>query len=95
MSLNVTQLQALKKNARGSALIMAVFVIVVMTVLGAALMRILSASAESVAYEVLGTRALAAAQTGAQWQLQQVFPLNSGALHCDGSATASSAVMTR
>jgi len=86
MSLNMMQLKILKSKSQGSALIMAVFVILVMTVLGAALMRILSSSSESVAYEVLGTRAFAAAQTGVQWQLQQVFPLGAAAVACPGQA---------
>jgi len=38
------------------------------------LVKILSSSAESVAYEVIGTRAYAAAQTGVQWQLLEIFP---------------------
>jgi MSHA biogenesis protein MshP len=59
---------------KGSAIVVAIFVIVVMALLGAGLVKILSASAESVAYEVIGTRAYAAAQTGAQWQLLEIFP---------------------
>ncbi|MBA6348451.1 MULTISPECIES: type II secretory pathway component [unclassified Colwellia] len=59
---------------KGSAIVIAIFVIVVMALLGAGLVKILSSSAESVAYEVIGTRAYAAAQTGAQWQLLEVFP---------------------
>jgi MSHA biogenesis protein MshP len=59
---------------KGSAIVIAIFVIVVMALLGAGLVKILASSAESVAYEVIGTRAYAAAQTGAQWQLLEVFP---------------------
>ena len=62
---------------KGSAIVIAIFVIVVMALLAAGLVKILSASAESVAYEVIGTRAYAAAQTGAQWQLLEIFPHNS------------------
>jgi MSHA biogenesis protein MshP len=80
----VENLHASKKQ-RGSALVIAVFIIVVMTVLGVALVRMLGASSESVAYEVIGTRAYAMAQTGVQWAGGKVFPLNSGALHCDGT----------
>jgi MSHA biogenesis protein MshP len=65
-----------KTKQKGSAIVIAIFVIVVMALLGAALVKILSSSAESVAYEVIGTRAYAAAQTGAQWQLLEVFPHN-------------------
>lgn len=64
-----------KHKQHGSALVIAIFIIVVMTLLGTALVRMLSTSAESVVYEVVGTRAFNAAQTGMQWQLQQLFPL--------------------
>jgi MSHA biogenesis protein MshP len=60
----------------GSALVIAIFVIIVLSVLGTALVKILESSQESVAYEVLGTRAYTAAQSGLQWQLAKVFPLN-------------------
>ena len=60
----------------GSALVIAIFVLVVMSLLGSALIRMQSSSAETVVYEVIGTRAYAAAQTGIQWQLSEVFPLN-------------------
>jgi len=76
---------------QGSALVIAVFIIVVMTVLGLALVRMLGASSESVAYEVIGTRAFTAAQTGAQWAGREIFPLGTGfSLHCDGSTVSES-----
>jgi len=59
---------------KGSAIVIAIFVIVVMALLAAGLVKILASSAESVAYEVIGTRAYAAAQTGVQWQLLEIFP---------------------
>lgn len=64
----------IKSKQAGSAIVVAIFVIVVLALLGAGLVKILSSSAESVAYEVIGTRAYAAAQTGAQWQLLEIFP---------------------
>ncbi|MEW6989180.1 pilus assembly PilX N-terminal domain-containing protein [Colwelliaceae bacterium 6441] len=70
---------------KGSALVIAIFIIVVMTLLGTALVRMLSTSAETIVYEVLGTRAYNAAQIGLQWQLQQVFPLNNTAQLCSGT----------
>ncbi|MBA6288072.1 pilus assembly PilX N-terminal domain-containing protein [Colwellia sp. MB3u-4] len=66
----------------GSALVIAIFVIIVLSVLGAALVKMLDSSQESVAYEVLGTRAYTAAQSGLQWQLAEVFPLNGPAIAC-------------
>jgi len=61
---------------RGSALVIAIFVLVVMSLLGATLVRMLSSNAQSIVYEVMGTRAFQAAQIGVQWQLQQIFPIN-------------------
>ncbi|AOW77499.1 hypothetical protein A3Q34_11905 [Colwellia sp. PAMC 20917] len=79
----------LTKNQQGSALVIAVFIIVVMTVLGLALIRLLNTSSESVAYEVMGTRAYATAQIGVQWVGREIFPLGTGAaLHCDGSTVS-------
>jgi MSHA biogenesis protein MshP len=67
----------------GSALVIAIFVIIVMSLLGATLVKILASSQQNVVYEVLGTRAFAAAQSGIQWQLSQIFPLNtSGGTAC-------------
>lgn len=74
---------------QGSALVIAIFIIVVMTLLGTALMRMISASSESVIYEVMGTRAYATAQTGAQWAGREIFPLGvTTAKHCDGSTVS-------
>ena len=67
----------------GSALVIAIFVIIVLSVLGAALVKMLDSSQESVAYEVLGTRAYTAAQSGLQWQLAEVFPLSGLVIACD------------
>jgi len=67
-------LKQITNKQKGSAIAIAIFVIVIMALLAAGLVKILSSSAESVAYEVIGTRAYAAAQTGAQWQLLEIFP---------------------
>ncbi|MFD2167780.1 hypothetical protein ACFSJY_16120 [Thalassotalea euphylliae] len=60
----------------GSILVLALFILVVMFLLGAALARLLSSGAEATAYEVLGTRAFQAANSGAQLKLLDVFPLD-------------------
>jgi MSHA biogenesis protein MshP len=74
---------AQKRNAqKGSALVIAIFIIIVISLLGAALVNMLRSSQEKVAYEVLGTRAYTAAQSGVQWQLSETFPLNSNAVAC-------------
>ncbi|MGL1956512.1 MAG: hypothetical protein OCD00_04270 [Colwellia sp.] len=63
-------------NQKGSALLMALFILVVLTLLGGALVQVLSTSSEAIAQEVIGTRALAAANSGMQAELQKLFPLN-------------------
>ncbi|KGJ94300.1 PilX N-terminal domain-containing pilus assembly protein [Colwellia psychrerythraea] len=67
---------------RGSALVLALFIIVVTTLLGAALVRMISANSETIVYEVIGTRAYQAAQAGAQRKLSEVFPLLPGSVQC-------------
>lgn len=75
-----------KKHQRGSALVIAVFVIVVMSLLGLSLIRMLETSANTVVYEVLGTRAYQSAQVGLQVALRERFPLAPATpTHCDGS----------
>jgi len=61
---------------KGSALVLALFIIVVMTLLGTALVRMISTNAETIVYEVVGTRAYQAAQAGAQRKLSEIFPLS-------------------
>lgn len=76
MFLKLINKSTTKHKQSGSALVLAIFIIVIMTLLGAALVRMMSSTAETVAYEVIGTRAYQAAQVGAQWQLSEIFPLN-------------------
>jgi len=61
---------------KGSAIVVAIFVIVIMALLASALVRMQNSSSEAIVYEVMGTRAYSAAQTGIQWQLTEIFPLN-------------------
>lgn len=61
------------KKQRGSALVIAVFVIVVMLALAVGLSRLLISSSETVVYEVQGTRALFAAQSGLEIVLSELL----------------------
>jgi MSHA biogenesis protein MshP len=72
---------SIHKN-RGSALVIAIFVIIVISLLGAALVKMMASSQENLAFEVLGTRAYTAAQSGAQWQLAQLFPVDQSVRTC-------------
>lgn len=73
-----------KKVQQGVSLILAIFILVVLSLLGAAMINILSAGGESVAREVLSTRALYVAESGAQRALREIFP--------PGSTTGQTAV---
>lgn len=59
---------------RGAALAVAVFIIVVMSLIGMAMVRILGDSSQAIVSEVYGTRAQAAARTGAELFLTELFP---------------------
>ena len=78
------------QKQRGSALVIAVFVIVVMLALAVGLSRLLISSSETVVYEVQGTRALFAAQSGLDIALTQLFPLNGTAAGCGAVTTSRS-----
>jgi len=78
MFLNVSNL----RQQQGGALIVAVFVVVVMSALAVGITRNISSSSEQIVYEVMGTRALMAAETGNQMVLMQLFPLNSAVRSC-------------
>ncbi len=64
---------------------MALFIIIVLMLLGGALMRVLSTGSEAIAQEVIGTRALSAANSAMQAELQQLFPLNSTTNQCNAN----------
>ena len=74
--LQVNNLSRSLARQQGSALMLALFVIIVVLLLGSALVRVLSTSSETLAQEVIGTRALMAANSGMQAHLQKTFPLN-------------------
>lgn len=57
-------------------LVISIFVILVMSLLGLAMTRILSSSSESVVYEVYGLKALNAARTGLERNVSTVFDLD-------------------
>lgn len=62
-------------------LVIALFVIIVMALLGLTLSRLLSASSDSIIYEVYGQRALNAARAGMEAQIALAFPI-SGTASC-------------
>ncbi len=58
---------------QGFSLVLAIFILVLLAMLGAALINILSLGSESVARELIATRALFAAESGAQRKLSEIF----------------------
>lgn len=67
---------------RGSMLVIAIFILVVMSLLVGALSRLLQNSSEAVVVEVLGTRAFYAAQSGMELELLRLFPLDASPAQC-------------
>lgn len=65
-----------RQRQQGSALIIGIFVITVMFLLASALINIVKDQDAALTQEVWGTRALAAANSGADAALAQLFPLN-------------------
>ncbi|RUO23469.1 hypothetical protein CWE08_02150 [Aliidiomarina iranensis] len=61
---------------RGGALAVAIFIIVVMSILGVAMVRILGDLGRATVSDVYGTRAFAAARSGAELFLTDLFPLD-------------------
>ena len=62
---------------KGAALPVAIFVIVVMSILGVTMTRILADASRSTVADTLGTRAEMAARSGTEILLTQIFPLGS------------------
>lgn len=60
---------------KGSALVIAIFVVLVMSLLGFTMVKLLATSADNVIHEVYGVRALSAAQSGINESLSLAFPI--------------------
>lgn len=77
----------LPRRQGGSALIIGIFVITVMFLLASALINIVEDADTGLTQEVWGTRALAAANSGADAALAQLFPLNGAVGVCSANST--------
>lgn len=71
-----------RARQQGSALVIGIFIITVMFLMAAALVNIVSDADEGVNLEVLATRAFAAANSGADAALAQLFPLSGAVVGC-------------
>lgn len=72
----------MQRHQRGSALVIAIFVILVMSLLAATLLRVGGDADEGVNLEVWGLRAFNAANSGADAALARLFPLSGGTAGC-------------
>ncbi len=77
------------KKQRGLSLVLVIFMLVVLGMLGAAMLRMMSVSSDSVAREVLSIRALHTAESGAQRKLSEIFTTGSAAANCIPSGSYS------
>ena len=73
---------SIKYKQQGSALIIGIFVLIVMFMLAASLIRIVADGDEAISMEVWGARALNSANSGADAALAQLLPLTGGAPSC-------------
>ncbi len=64
---------------------MSLFIMIILILLGSALVKTLSSSSETIAQNVIGTRAYMAANSAMQAELQKLFPLNDAAIQCSGT----------
>ncbi|WP_299569160.1 MSHA biogenesis protein MshP [uncultured Shewanella sp.] len=72
---------------QGSALVIAVFVLIVMFLLAGTLIRMLEDGDESVNVEVWGARALFSANSAADAELAKLFPLSGAVGVCSANST--------
>lgn len=92
MRRNQTSIPQCKKQ-QGSMLVIALFVIIIMALLGLTMVRLLSASADAVIHEVYGVRALNAAQSSLEISIRQAFPATQdGASVCTSSSYTFNAI---
>lgn len=71
-----------RSSQRGFSLPVAIFILVIMALIGTALVNLTLSSHQSLSQEVMSTRAFYAAESGAQTALSQLFPLNGTAATC-------------
>ena len=76
------------KGQQGNMIVMAIFVIVVISLLAVALIKTISASSNTTIHQIYGLRAQQAAQAGVQTLLQASFAVDGSATPCNTTATS-------
>lgn len=71
-----------RRKQSGFGLPIAIFILVIMALIGAAAVSITQTSQDSLSNEVLSTRAFYSAESGAQYALGQLFTLDGSAATC-------------
>jgi MSHA biogenesis protein MshP len=74
----------MKKLQKGFSIVTAIFVLVVLAFLGAAMVTFSTNQQQSVAMDVMGMRAYQAARSGVEWTAYKVLPGGGGAGACAG-----------
>ena len=72
----------LRKRQDGFGMPMVVFILVIMTLLATAMVQLSSTAAISIGHEIQSNRAFYAAESGAQWAMNQLFPPTGGGGAC-------------
>ena len=70
---------------KGSMLVIAVFVIIVFSLLGLTLTKLLASSSDAIIHEVYGQRALNAARSGVEQAISTAFPLSPAISSCNAA----------
>ena len=86
MRLNLRPFQY--KGQQGNMIVMAIFVIVVISLLAVALIKTISASSNTTIHQIYGLRAQQAAQAGVQTLLQASFAVDGSATPCNTNASS-------
>ena len=84
--MTINRINRTKAKQKGSALAIAVFIIVIMAALAAGISKSISSSSDQLVFEVLGTRALFAAESANEMALAKLFPI-SGSGTCTAEQT--------
>lgn len=77
------------KNQRGISLIMVLFLLVILSLLVAAMVQLNRGGSSAVSIEIQSTRALFAAESGAQIAAMKIFPINGTTPACPGNFSQS------
>ncbi len=86
-----SRLKVSQAGQRGTMLVMALFILVVLTMLAGTMITIISGSSKSIIHEVYGVRAQQAAHAGIESLVAASFPVGSPAQACSASVNNNAA----